>query len=75
MIQASENALLVFDNASSMKWDMSDALCSLATGSGFSTRKLWTNDDSQTFKRCRPSSSTASANLPTVPISSSAPSN
>jgi hypothetical protein len=54
MIQANENALLVFDNASSMKWDLSDALCALATGSGFNTRKYYTDNESRTFKSCRP---------------------
>jgi hypothetical protein len=54
MIQAAENALLVYDNASAMKWDISDALCALATGSGFSVRKLYTDAESSIFKNCRP---------------------
>ncbi len=54
MIQASEQRLMVFDNASSVKWDMSDALCSLATGSGFSTRKYYTDNESRSFRYCRP---------------------
>lgn len=54
MIAASENFLLVFDNTSSMRWDMSDALCSLATGSGFSTRKYYTDNELRTFNACRP---------------------
>jgi hypothetical protein len=54
MIQASQNALLVFDNVSGMKFDISDALCSLSTGSGFSTRKFYTDDDSRIFQLCRP---------------------
>jgi hypothetical protein len=54
MIQASQNALLVFDNVSGVKWDISDALCSLSTGSGFSTRKFYTDDDARIFQLCRP---------------------
>lgn len=52
-IQANENHLLVYDNTSSVKWDMSDALAALATGSGFSTRKYYTDNESRTFKHCR----------------------
>jgi hypothetical protein len=54
MIQASQNVLLVFDNVSGMKWDMSDALCALSTGSGFSTRRFYTDDDARIFQFCRP---------------------
>ena len=54
MIQASENRLLAFDNASGVKADISDALCSLATGGGYSTRQLYTDNQSRTFTLCRP---------------------
>lgn len=54
MIQAKDNHLLVFDNVSGMKGDLSDALCSLSTGGGFLTRKLYTDDESQIFDECRP---------------------
>ena len=54
MIQANENRLLVFDNASTVKADMSDAVCALATNSGFSTRKYYTDNQSRTFMNCRP---------------------
>ena len=54
MIQAHENWLLVYDNTSSVKADISDGLCSLSTGSGFSTRRLYTDDQSQTFASTRP---------------------
>lgn len=54
MIQASENALLVFDNVSGVKFELSDAFCSLATGSGMSVRKLYTDDQSHTFTYYRP---------------------
>jgi hypothetical protein len=54
MIQAGENHLIVFDNTSRIRWDMSDALCSLATGTGFSTRKYYTDNESRSFRHCRP---------------------
>jgi hypothetical protein len=37
--------LLVFDNASVITTNLSDALCQVATGSGFGTRKLFTNSE------------------------------
>ena len=54
MIQAKQYHLLVFDNASGMKQHMSDALCVLATGGGFATRSLRTDEDLMTFVVCRP---------------------
>lgn len=54
MIQAGEHAILIFDNASNLKWDMSDALCSLATGASFATRKLYSDADLATFTYSRP---------------------
>jgi hypothetical protein len=54
MIQAQENRLLVFDNASRISEDISDALCSLATGSGLGTRRLYTDAEQQIFSFCRP---------------------
>lgn len=54
MIQAQENHLLVFDNLSGMKGEMSDILCTLSTGGGFSTRALYTNSGNYVFKACRP---------------------
>lgn len=54
MIQAKENHLLAFDNVSGIKNDISDALCSLSTGGGLSTRKLYTDEELQTFDGCRP---------------------
>ena len=54
MIQASQNHLLIFDNASNLRWDMSDALCALSTGSGFSVRQLYTDNESRTFHFARP---------------------
>ena len=54
MIQAKDTALPLFDNVSSIKPQMSDALCSLATGGGFSTRKLYTDDEQMIFHETRP---------------------
>lgn len=54
MIQAKQSYLLLFDNLSGMKGDLSDALCSLSTGGGFATRKLYTDDEQQLFNESRP---------------------
>jgi hypothetical protein len=54
MIQAKEQHLLVYDSISGMKGDISDALCVLATSGGFSTRRLYTDDEQQIFKACNP---------------------
>ena len=54
MIQAKENYLLAYDNISGIRSDLSDALCSLSTGGGFATRKLYTDDELQIFTESRP---------------------
>lgn len=54
MIQAKEYRLLSFDNASGMSAEMSDALCSLATGGGFAVRKLYTDADLNVMTYTRP---------------------
>ncbi|MCP4936476.1 MAG: hypothetical protein GY927_20300 [bacterium] len=54
MVMAEANAVLMFDNASGIKWDMSDALCALSTGTGYATRKLFTDADVQLFSLKRP---------------------
>src|SRR5438552_51284 len=54
MIQAKDNYLLIYDNVSGMKNDISDALCTLATGGGVATRRLYTDDELQIFNHCRP---------------------
>lgn len=53
-IQAAMAWLLVYDNTSSVKWDLSDALCAMLTGGGFSTRKYYTDDEQRMFKNARP---------------------
>jgi hypothetical protein len=54
MIQARNGWVLAFDNLSGLPVWLSDALCRLATGGGFSTRELYTNDDEVIFDAKRP---------------------
>jgi hypothetical protein len=54
MIAAKNGWLLSFDNLSSIKPNMSDSLCRLATGGGFSTRTLYTNEEETIFQATRP---------------------
>jgi len=53
-IHAHYNFVLVYDNASGIKWDLSDALCTLSTGGAFATRKLYTDADLAVLRACRP---------------------
>ena len=53
-IAANNSWVLAFDNTSSITPLMSDALCRLATGGGFSTRGLYTDDDEVVFEAQRP---------------------
>jgi len=53
-IQAKDSHLLVFDNASGMRNDISDALCRLATGGAVAKRTLYTNDDLHVLVQCNP---------------------
>jgi hypothetical protein len=52
--QLSHNHVAYFDNISNIKEWYSDQLCRAVTGSGFSKRQLWTDDDDiiYNFKRC-----------------------
>ncbi|MCL0055290.1 ATP-binding protein [Dehalococcoidia bacterium] len=54
MIDASQSLLLAFDNISHIKPNMSDALCRLSSGGGFSTRKLYKDSDQVIFEAQRP---------------------
>lgn len=54
MIQAKEYRLLGFDNASGMSAEMSDALCSLATGGGLAVRKLYSDGELYVMSYSRP---------------------
>jgi hypothetical protein len=53
-VAAINGHVLVFDNLSSIPTEMSDALCRLSTGGGFSTRALYTNDSEVIFDGQRP---------------------
>ena len=54
MIAAKSARVLAYDNLSGLPGWLSDALCTLATGSGFSTRKLTTDADEMLFHAARP---------------------
>lgn len=54
MIAATNHWTLVFDNLSYLQPWMSDALCRLATGSGYQTRKLYSNAEEMVFEATRP---------------------
>jgi hypothetical protein len=53
-VAAINGYVLVFDNLSAISTEISDALCRLSTGGGFSTRSLYTNDDETIFDGQRP---------------------
>ena len=54
MISANNAWCLGYDNLSSLSPQLSDALCRLSTGGGFSTRELYTNDGEKIFESMRP---------------------
>jgi len=54
IISASNSACLAFENLSSVPPWLSDALCRMATGSGFSTRRLYSDADEKLFDAARP---------------------
>jgi hypothetical protein len=54
MIAATNAWLIAFDNLSHIPPWLSDALCRLATGGGFSTRMLYTDDEERIFDAQRP---------------------
>lgn len=51
---AFHNHLLTYDNLSGVSNDVSDALCTVASGSGFATRELYTNFGRAAFEFKRP---------------------
>jgi hypothetical protein len=53
-IAATNAHLLVFDNVSGLPNWISDTLCRLSTGGGFSVRALYTNNDEVLFDAARP---------------------
>jgi hypothetical protein len=54
MIAATNAWLVAFDNLSHIQPWLSDALCRLATGGGFSTRVLYTDEEERIFEAERP---------------------
>jgi putative DNA primase/helicase len=54
VIAAKHNHVLSFDNLSTIKPQLADALCRIATGGGFGTRKLHSDTDEVLFTATRP---------------------
>jgi hypothetical protein len=54
VIAAQNGRVIAFDNISSLPNWLSDALCRLATGGGFATRALYTDDEEKIFDAQRP---------------------
>ena len=54
VVSASNSWILAFDNLSSVLVWLADALCRIATGSGFATRKLHTDGEEMIFDAARP---------------------
>jgi hypothetical protein len=53
-VAAGGSYVLAFDNVSVVKQEISDALCQMATGGSFATRKLYTDAEEQIFTAKRP---------------------
>ena len=54
MIAGTNGWLVAYDNLSYLPQWLSDALCRLATGGGFGTRQLYSDDEEQLFDALRP---------------------
>jgi hypothetical protein len=54
MISATNSWCIAFDNLSGLSDSQSDDLCRLATGAGFSTRQLYSDDEEKIFQATRP---------------------
>jgi hypothetical protein len=54
MIAAANSSVIAYDNLSGIAPWLSDALCRLATGGGFSTRELYADSDEVFFDAARP---------------------
>ena len=54
IVSAVNSHLLCFDNLSGVAGWLSDGLCRISTGSGFSTRKLHTDREEEVFSASRP---------------------
>ena len=67
MIAATNSHVLAFDNLSTLAPWLSDALCRLATGGGFSTRTLYEDREEEIFDAVRPVVLNGIAELATRP--------
>lgn len=54
MIAAQNGHLLAFDNVSTITAAISDTMCSVATGGGYGTRLLYSDDDEKLIQVCKP---------------------
>src|SRR5262249_32777556 len=54
MIAATNSWVVAYDNMSGLPPHLADALCMLATGGGFGTRQLYTDDEEKLFDATRP---------------------
>jgi hypothetical protein len=54
MIAANNAWIVAYDNISNLPAFLSDALCTLATGGGFGSRQLFTDDEEKLFEAMRP---------------------
>lgn len=54
IISADNSWVIALDNVSRISEELSDSLCRMVTGVGFSTRKLYTDSDEKIFNVCRP---------------------
>lgn len=54
VIAAGNSLVLAYDNLSGISDSLSDSICRMATGGGFGTRALYTNDEEQMFDGIRP---------------------
>jgi energy-coupling factor transporter ATP-binding protein EcfA2 len=69
ILAARNGALVAFDNLSRINQDMSDALCRLATGAGFSKRRLYSDSDEIIVQVRRPVVINGITDLVRMPIS------
>jgi DNA polymerase I-like protein with 3'-5' exonuclease and polymerase domains len=67
MIAANNGWVVAFDNLSYLPQDLSDYLCRLATGGGFTTRQLYTDDEEILFESTRPVLITSITDVITAP--------
>lgn len=54
MLTASNSHVIAFDNLSTISGDLADGLCRIATGGGFATRRLFSDNDEIIINVCKP---------------------